>query len=239
MRDKITDFVDFPLEGLDMTKRVLSNEEGKQYVYDLYAVSNHFGSLGGGHYTAYAQVDGEWYDFDDSRVTKLDDPNKVKTPAAYVLFYRLRGWEAPTFAKVTDVPMPVESTVDAAPSMKKGSVLAITDGKTKYHSLPDESDSDSSSDGDMAVSSTVDTLPSSVKQESVFTIMDGKKQSHKGNYFFGGPVGSDSDSSSDDEPQIHHVQEQHEHSNNDQSFSSNDQQQQQGYDDSDQEPMQD
>lgn len=27
----------------------------KRVIYDLYAVSNHFGGLGGGHYTAYAK----------------------------------------------------------------------------------------------------------------------------------------------------------------------------------------
>lgn len=38
-------------------------------LFDLFAVSNHYGGMGGGHYTAYARLflDGEWYDFDDSR----------------------------------------------------------------------------------------------------------------------------------------------------------------------------
>jgi hypothetical protein len=41
-------------------------------VYDLYAVDNHFGGLGGGHYTAFCRnrEDGEWYNYDDSRVSK-------------------------------------------------------------------------------------------------------------------------------------------------------------------------
>lgn len=30
-------------------------EEQKKLIYDLYAVSNHFGGMGGGHYTAYAK----------------------------------------------------------------------------------------------------------------------------------------------------------------------------------------
>ena len=43
-------------------------------MYDLYAVSNHFGGLGGGHYTAYVRMpgideDGGWYNFDDSRTS--------------------------------------------------------------------------------------------------------------------------------------------------------------------------
>ena len=63
-------------------------------VYDLYAVSNHYGGLGGGHYTAYCQMpDSTWYTFDDSSVTEMN-PEGVKSPAAYVLFYRRRGAQA-------------------------------------------------------------------------------------------------------------------------------------------------
>ena len=52
-RDKISDVVDFPVEGLDLGAYVL----GPQFpeapcLYDLYAVSQHMGGLGGGHYTA-------------------------------------------------------------------------------------------------------------------------------------------------------------------------------------------
>ena len=37
-------------------------------VYDLYAVSNHYGTMNGGHYTAMCQnpVNKLWYEFDDS-----------------------------------------------------------------------------------------------------------------------------------------------------------------------------
>jgi ubiquitin C-terminal hydrolase len=37
-----------------MSKYVLNNN-GQKLVYDLYAVSNHFGGLDGGHYTAYCK----------------------------------------------------------------------------------------------------------------------------------------------------------------------------------------
>lgn len=33
----------------------------KEPIYDLYAVSNHYGGLGGGHYTAYAKNGDKWY----------------------------------------------------------------------------------------------------------------------------------------------------------------------------------
>jgi len=64
-RDKIDVFVDYPIEGLDMTKKIGLKEDGKEYIYDLFAVDNHYGGLGGGHYTALAKnfYDGQWYDY--------------------------------------------------------------------------------------------------------------------------------------------------------------------------------
>lgn len=64
-RDKLDVLVDFPIENLDLTSRVIDKEDGKQEVYDLIAVDDHFGGLGGGHYTAWAKnfVDGNWYNY--------------------------------------------------------------------------------------------------------------------------------------------------------------------------------
>ncbi len=62
-------------------------------IYDLYAVSNHMGGLGGGHYTAYAKNlnDGQWYLFDDAFVEAVRDAERqVKGSSAYVLFYARR-----------------------------------------------------------------------------------------------------------------------------------------------------
>ena len=59
-------------------------------VYDLFAISQHYGSLGGGHYTATCRAeDGDWYSFNDSSVDRLDamDPQD-SARSAYVLFYR-------------------------------------------------------------------------------------------------------------------------------------------------------
>lgn len=70
-RDKLDVLVDFPIEGLDLTTRVIQKEEGKDEVYDLIAVDDHYGGLGGGHYTAYAKnfVDGSWYNYNGKRRT--------------------------------------------------------------------------------------------------------------------------------------------------------------------------
>ena len=90
-RDKIDEYVDFPLIGLDLTNEFTHWTEDEKPVYDCYAVSNHFGGLGGGHYTAYALSDeGTWCNYDDSRVTTEVDPKEVVSSAAYVLYYRRR-----------------------------------------------------------------------------------------------------------------------------------------------------
>ncbi|KAF9875602.1 ubiquitin carboxyl-terminal hydrolase [Colletotrichum karsti] len=91
-RDKLDVLVDFPIEGLDLHKRVLCQETGKEEIYDLIAVDDHFGGLGGGHYTAYGRnfVDGQWYNYNDTSVSKIS-PESVITRAAYLLFYRRRS----------------------------------------------------------------------------------------------------------------------------------------------------
>jgi len=90
-RDKIDVLVEFPLKGLDMSEYVL-DPACSGTTYDLIGVSNHFGGMGGGHYTAYAKncVDDRWYNFDDSSVSSADEES-VCSKAAYVLFYQRRG----------------------------------------------------------------------------------------------------------------------------------------------------
>jgi len=62
--DKIDDLVDFPVTGLNLEGKV-GLPEGKELEYDLFAVDNHYGGLGGGHYTAYAKnfYDQQWYEY--------------------------------------------------------------------------------------------------------------------------------------------------------------------------------
>ncbi|KAJ9137299.1 Ubiquitin specific peptidase 11 [Pleurostoma richardsiae] len=91
-REKIDTLVDYPVEGLDLTKRVLDRHTGKEEIYDLIAVDKHWGSLNGGHYTAVTKnfIDGCWYDYNDTIVSKVSDASKAVTTAAYLLFYRRR-----------------------------------------------------------------------------------------------------------------------------------------------------
>ncbi|KAI9296170.1 cysteine proteinase [Neoconidiobolus thromboides FSU 785] len=97
-RNKLDTLVDFPLKGLDLEPFIpkyapKSNILSPKGIplgnsYDLYAVSNHYGSLTGGHYTAYVRsgYGGKWHCYDDSRVTIINE-KEVITKAGYNLFY--------------------------------------------------------------------------------------------------------------------------------------------------------
>ncbi|KAF1801412.1 hypothetical protein V8B55DRAFT_1565843 [Mucor lusitanicus] len=94
-KDKLETIVESPMSGLDLSRYVPSTmfppnqpPEKSAFNYDLYAVSNHFGSLTGGHYTACVRngYKNEWHNFDDSRFSVCDE-SKVLSRAAYNLFY--------------------------------------------------------------------------------------------------------------------------------------------------------
>ncbi|KAM2673161.1 hypothetical protein EV2_014481 [Malus domestica] len=87
-KNKLETFVDFPVHDLDCSRYISHQRSQLSSRYMLYAISNHYGGLGGGHYTAFAQLgDGSWYEFDDDRVCPVREET-IKTSAAYVLFYR-------------------------------------------------------------------------------------------------------------------------------------------------------
>lgn len=104
LRDKIDTLVDFPITDLDLTlmvgeRQAISRlkEKGEDIaslglsdvdeplIYDLYAVDEHLGGLGGGHYRAYAynHTDDKWYHFDDSYVTPAQPTSAVVRPILY------------------------------------------------------------------------------------------------------------------------------------------------------------
>ena len=89
--EKNGELIDFPLENLDMGKYVCGPDKPFSK-YDLFAVSQHFGGTGGGHYTAVCKnIDGKWYDYNDSTCS-LTSANSIVTSSAYVLFYRKKCW---------------------------------------------------------------------------------------------------------------------------------------------------
>ncbi|XP_074081704.1 ubiquitin carboxyl-terminal hydrolase 43 isoform X2 [Macrotis lagotis] len=112
-RNKLSTLVKFPLSGLNMAPHVAKRNLGQEhllsswptweqpsclpnscpldFLYDLYAVCNHHGSMQGGHYTAYCRnsLDGKWYSYDDSTVEPVLEDD-VSTRGAYILFYQKR-----------------------------------------------------------------------------------------------------------------------------------------------------
>ncbi|XP_059475384.1 ubiquitin carboxyl-terminal hydrolase 8 [Neocloeon triangulifer] len=94
--------VEFPLQRLMMTQFTV-NSHPKHHTYDLYAVSNHYGTMDGGHYTTYSRsaVFNKWYKFDDADVSEISEPS-VRSNAAYILFYASQNMRSPAFIMQKD-----------------------------------------------------------------------------------------------------------------------------------------
>ncbi|KAI6649306.1 Ubiquitin carboxyl-terminal hydrolase 4 isoform X2 [Oopsacas minuta] len=124
-RDKLDSLIHYPLE-LDMTEYTLSKAQ-VSLQYELYGVSNHFGGLGGGHYTAYAKQknNSKWYNFDDSSVTSFAQNDSVVTKAGYLLFY----------VKKTCIPL--------APAVAKEEKVEIKDADSDHDDVDDNAVSES------------------------------------------------------------------------------------------------
>ncbi|XP_021892460.1 ubiquitin carboxyl-terminal hydrolase 8-like isoform X2 [Carica papaya] len=87
-KNKLETFVDFPVDDLDLSGYITHKNRQSSNHYMLYAMSNHYGGMGGGHYTAsVAHQRCRWYEFDDESVSPISEDD-IKTSAAYVLFYR-------------------------------------------------------------------------------------------------------------------------------------------------------
>uniref|UniRef100_A0A1A9VF11 Ubiquitin carboxyl-terminal hydrolase n=1 Tax=Glossina austeni TaxID=7395 RepID=A0A1A9VF11_GLOAU len=87
---KKMNYLRFPLQNLDVSPYITVSERKRSTptLYRLYAVSNHYGFMESGHYTAFCKNEAlnHWYKFDDHMVTSLDT-SKVISSAAYILFY--------------------------------------------------------------------------------------------------------------------------------------------------------
>ena len=80
--------VDFPLEGLDLSKYIIGYDK-QSYIYNLYGICNHSGGSQGGHYTAFVKnSNNKWYHFNDTMVNEVSNLAKLKGPQAYCFFYR-------------------------------------------------------------------------------------------------------------------------------------------------------
>ena len=92
LQTKQNTLVHFPVKGLDMSEYVISQrqKQDEPLIYDLIGVSNHYGQLLAGHYTAYSKNNGTWYRFNDDQVDQIDNEAQIVSNAAYNLFYARR-----------------------------------------------------------------------------------------------------------------------------------------------------
>ena len=132
--------VKFPCVGLDMADFVLGSDHvdlpdiarpagpwpagapapqpqpaGGKLLYDLFAVSQHSGSLSGGHYTAAAQdwETGRWHSLNDSTEAPIAGPTGLANTSAYILFYRRRDTEGPAVL-AANLALEAKEAADAA-----------------------------------------------------------------------------------------------------------------------------
>lgn len=89
MMKKNATYVEFPIEGLDLTSYVCSYKNKPSYIYDLYAVCNHMGTIHYGHYTAFIKKNEGWYLYNDDKISKIPS-KRIISSYAYCLFYKRR-----------------------------------------------------------------------------------------------------------------------------------------------------
>jgi ubiquitin carboxyl-terminal hydrolase 8 len=88
-KGKIRTVVSFPLREFNLSN-YLGHKLRDKPIYDLFAISCHEGSLGGGHYTSYVKNrdTSSWYLFNDNFVKEVDQPKTTLVDSSsYVLFY--------------------------------------------------------------------------------------------------------------------------------------------------------
>uniref|UniRef100_A0A8C4R1T8 ubiquitinyl hydrolase 1 n=1 Tax=Eptatretus burgeri TaxID=7764 RepID=A0A8C4R1T8_EPTBU len=128
LREKLDTLVDFPIRSLDMSGFVINPNAG-QSTYDLIAAVNHYGGMGGGHYTVIAKHkdDGQWYYFDDSSVSPASE-EQVVTKAAYVLFYQRQGTQTGTY-KATGRKATASASISSPTAAAMGHESELEDGE--------------------------------------------------------------------------------------------------------------
>jgi len=127
---KINDFLGFPLT-LDMRSYVSSSDTNNNNLeYELQAVINHRGKVGGGHYYLYLKINGSWFKFDDSKeVTQVDESIVCSSKEANTLVY-CRSNEVETIMNQLNVQPPVVNQASTRPRSASGRERAARQKKT-------------------------------------------------------------------------------------------------------------
>ena len=84
--NKINNLIEYPIDNLDLRKYCVGYDKNKS-IFSLFGVCNHIGSINSGHYFSYCKQQDNWYNYDDTNITKLKEEELV-TKNAYCLFYK-------------------------------------------------------------------------------------------------------------------------------------------------------
>lgn len=132
---KLSSVVDFPIRDFDPSSFLVRDAKERSHCdkYDLYAVINHMGHSGAGHYVSYGFIPSEnsWYCFDDDNVKKIDK-TEVVSRHAYILCYAKKG------LKIDDVlSAELRLKLNASLSVDEAALLdeKIEDGKGTWGML--------------------------------------------------------------------------------------------------------
>ena len=84
--NKVNNLIEFPIDQLDLRKYCVGYDKNKS-IFSLFGVCNHIGSINSGHYFSYCKHKDNWYNYDDTNITKIKEDELV-TKNAYCLFYK-------------------------------------------------------------------------------------------------------------------------------------------------------
>eukprot|EP00892_Ulva_mutabilis_P005555 jgi/Ulvmu1/3371/UM156_0028.1 len=188
---KINNLVTFPLKGLDMTSLVHGSDADA--VYDCFAISNHMGSVSGGHYTAFclheptllpdAEKGLSWHSYND-RTVMPTSASSVVTPSAYVLFYRRRSCSLQDPADTLSIcRQEMEQRTSQVQAKPPSNIVDLFPGKPRYAGNGSPAQS-------VQADSGVDVLPDNFELEEIGT--DASVPSHQVNGTGSAPAPLDS-----------------------------------------------
>ncbi|KAH0806153.1 Clan CA, family C19, ubiquitin hydrolase-like cysteine peptidase [Histomonas meleagridis] len=123
---KINDKFEFPKE-IDLSPYLAKDSKGKPSVFELFGVLVHSGSAFAGHYYSFlrTKLDDQWYEFDDSDVTKTTEEKAIndnfggeyqsitrnvwkreKSYSAYILIYVRKDAEHEVYTEIPNETVP-------------------------------------------------------------------------------------------------------------------------------------
>lgn len=81
--------ISFTLNDINISNIIADDKQDpNNYIYSLYAINYHSGSLSSGHYWSCCKnLDSNWYLFNDGHVSKCHDTSEFLSKDAYILFY--------------------------------------------------------------------------------------------------------------------------------------------------------